>query len=216
MDSGKGGDAGGVVDAALIAREFRVSLEHRRDIDDLVADAVAVRQRATIEATEIVRSAEALAREIIADARKEASRLTAEAAQTLKDASERYDRADAAHSEQLSATIGLLESMASDVQMVLDSALAEVVETLTPADRSRRPAKAEPVADADNDHGVEHALDHDVDHDVDDGEAASEHEGEPDSPSEARPTGEPEGGIDARSAAELRLERWRSRFRQTR
>lgn len=130
------GDGG---DAALAAREFRVSLEHRRDIDDLVAAAVTVRQRATVEAAEIVRNAEALARGIVADAQQEAARLTAEAKQALEDASARNDRADAVLGEQVSATIGRLESMASDVQMALDSALADVTESLAPVAGRRQP-----------------------------------------------------------------------------
>jgi hypothetical protein len=188
VENGTAGDAGGASDAALVAREFRVSLEHRRDIDDLVADAVAVRQRATVEAAEIVRNAEAMARRIVADARTESARLTAQAKQALEAATARDDRADAALSEQVSATIGRLESMASDVQMVLDSALAEVAESLAPVAHRRRPGGADA----------------------------------PDAP-EAVPDGEPDvlpnPAADAeseRTAAELRLERWRNRFRQTR
>jgi cell division septum initiation protein DivIVA len=189
VENGTAGDAGGASDAALVAREFRVSLEHRRDIDDLVADAVAVRQRATVEAAEIVRNAEAMARRIVADARTEAARLTVQAKQALEAATARDDRADAALSEQVSATIGRLESMASDVQMVLDSALAEVAESLAPVAHRQRP------------------------------EGADAPDAVPDGEPDVMPDGEPEAAPDAeseRTAAELRLERWRNRFRQTR
>lgn len=137
MDNGTGGDVGSGGDAALAAREFRVSLEHRRDIDDLVAAAVTVRQRATLEGTEIIHNAEALAREIVADAHEEAARLTAEATrltaeakQALEAASARDKLADAAHTERVSATLGRLESMASEVHMVLDNAIADVTGSL--------------------------------------------------------------------------------------
>lgn len=205
VESGTAGDAGGASDAALVAREFRVALEHRRDIDDLVADAVAVRQRATVEAAEIVRNAEAMARRIVADARTEAARLTAEAKQALEAATARDDRAHAALSEQVSATIGRLESMASDVQMVLDSALAEVVESLAPvADRRRHEGTAVPEArpEAAPEAGSEAVR-----------EAAPE--AVPGRPRDAAPGAPPDAEAD-RSAAELRLERWRNRFRQTR
>ena len=137
VENGTGGDVGSGGDAALAARDFRVSLEHRRDIDDLVAAAVTVRRRATVEGAEIIRNAEALARKIVADAQEEAARLTAEATrltaeakQALEAASERDDLADAAHVERVSATLGRLESMASEVHMVLDNAIAEVTDSL--------------------------------------------------------------------------------------
>jgi hypothetical protein len=137
VDNGTGGDVASAGDAALAARDFRVSLEHRRDIDDLVAAAVTVRRRATVEGAEIIRNAEALASKIVADAQQEAARLTAEATrltaeakQALEAASERDDLADAAHVERVSATLGRLESMASEVHMVLDNAIAEVTDSL--------------------------------------------------------------------------------------
>ena len=107
-------------EAALAARDFRVSLEHRRDIDDLVAEAVAARQRATVDAAEIVRDAEALAKAIVDEARAEVARITAEA-----------ERVREVRGEKVSATIHRLESMASEVQMALDSALSEVAESLS-------------------------------------------------------------------------------------
>lgn len=142
------GDVGTGGDAALAARDFRVSLEHRRDIDDLVAAAVTVRQRATVEGAEIIRNAEALAREIVADAQAEAARLTAEAKRltveaelTLEAVSARENLADAALGERVSATLGRLESMASEVHMVLDNAIAEVTESLA-GDVESRPDSA--------------------------------------------------------------------------
>jgi len=149
VDNGTGGDVGGGGvggggDAALAARDFRVSLEHRRDIDDLVAAAVTVRRRANVEGAEIIRNAEALALQIVADAQEEAARLTAEATrltaeakQALEAASERDNLADAAHVERVSATLGRLESMASEVHMVLDNAIAEVTDSLAGEVESR-------------------------------------------------------------------------------
>ena len=137
MDNGTSGDVGSGGDAALAARDFRDLLQHRRDIDDLVAEAVAVRQRASLEGAEIIRNAEAVAHEIVADAHREAARVTAEstrlaaeAKRALEAAAARADRADAAHGERVSATLGRLESMASEVHMVLDNAIAEVTASL--------------------------------------------------------------------------------------
>jgi|GEM_PF-6165307 len=136
VDDGTSGNGCGG-DAALAARDFRDLLQHRRDIDDLVAEAVSIRQRATLEGAEIIRNAEALAHEIVADAQREAARLTAEttrlaaeAKRALEAATARADRADAAHGERVSGTLGRLESMASEVHMVLDNAIADVTASL--------------------------------------------------------------------------------------
>ena len=186
-DTGTAGGAGGATDAALAARDFRVSLEHRRDIDDLVADAVSVRQRATVEGAEIIRNAEALARQIVADAQQEADRLTAEATrltaeaqQALEDAAARDDLAEAEHAERVSATIGRLESMASEVHMVLDNAIAEVTDSLT--------GDVEGVPDS------------------------SPLESVPD----GAPRTDKLPASQSRAVAEARLDRWRERFRQAR
>ncbi|MDZ5620424.1 ATP synthase subunit B family protein [Nocardioides bizhenqiangii] len=200
-DSATGRDTN---DAAVVARDFRVSLEHRRDIDDLVADAVGVRQRATAEAVEIVRAAEALAREILADAREQAARLTTEAEQALEASTAARELAAAALGEKVSATIHRLESMASEVHMALDSALAEVSESLSPlTDRSPTTSGTTPPEPRSAPESVEEGV-------------ATAPQSRPQSGPKISgwtdniPSHPVRGGLGPRS------ERWRDRFRQER
>ena len=78
------------------AREFRASLEQRREAIDTAAQSLEARQRSTTYADDIVRHAEALADRIESEARERAAQIVAEAEATraaLLDAVERA-RAD--------------------------------------------------------------------------------------------------------------------------
>lgn len=99
-----------------------MSLEARRVTEDVLAEAVEARRDATAQATEITRVAEALAAQIVADAYERAAHITETAHGGVE---QRVVR------ERLNVAIDRLEAMASDVQLILDSALAEVTAALT-------------------------------------------------------------------------------------
>jgi cell division septum initiation protein DivIVA len=109
--------------AHLDAHGFRACLEQRRAVADVLAESTAARRQAADHAAEIVRLAEALAEQIVAEARVRAARITADAEAA---------RTSPPVSDQVTATIGRLEALSIDVQMALDSAVSDVVASLSP------------------------------------------------------------------------------------
>lgn len=123
------GDTG---EASRAADDFRIALERRRETEDLLAKGRVARQEALDEATEILRVAEEAAR-VIEEAARAAARTTlAEATARAEQGIAQQRHAQAAYQEQVDAMIARIDAMASDVQLVLDRAMAELIETLTP------------------------------------------------------------------------------------
>lgn len=168
---------GAIREASRAAIDFRASLGRRRESEDLLAAARAARLEAMDEAAEVVRVAESVARRIedaarsaalamlaeatdragrvLAQAQEEVARLGADAGGAgcwapVSQAAE-VTKADVDHHEQVSAAIGRLDAMASDIQMVVDRTMAELTDALAPlARQADSRATAPPAAPATN------------------------------------------------------------------
>ncbi|PWN03738.1 hypothetical protein DJ010_06590 [Nocardioides silvaticus] len=122
--------------------EFRTMLGTRREAEELLGSAIEARQRALAEAEQIVRHAEALAREIEAQARVQSERMVAEA-QELR------DRARSEAEAQAGRTILRLETLADDLELALERAKDDLVETMIPLAELRSSITIDPAALAD-------------------------------------------------------------------
>lgn len=132
------------------AREFRASLEQRREAADSAAMSLEARQRSTTHADDIVRHAEALADRIESEARERAE-------QIVTDAQARADRTIAAAEASRAALLEVVERTRADLTTpgttpapsagvdvlfgVVEAARpATPPSSATPSSRPRRPA----------------------------------------------------------------------------
>jgi hypothetical protein len=158
------GDESGAGDTV---REFRDSLDTRRDAEDVMAAALQARQQAAAYADEIIRHSEALAIEIEEEARESARIATTEAKrraeQILTDAlvnaehtaaeaeaaaeKTRHEKEQhsAAVDEHTSSTIRRLESAAGEVLLALDRAKADLIDAMVPLAALRSLDSDDPV-----------------------------------------------------------------------
>lgn len=118
--------------------EFRTTLGTRREAEELLGSAIEARQRALSEAEQIIRHAEALAREIEAQARDRAEKTVAEAEQVRAKA-----RTEA--EAQAGRTILRLETLADDLELALERAKDDLVETMIPLAELRSSITIDPA-----------------------------------------------------------------------
>lgn len=123
--------------------DFRDMLGTRREVEELMASAVEARQRALAEAEQIISHAEALAREIESRARAEAERVLAEAEQVRT-------RATADADAHAARTILRLETLADDLELALERAKDDLVETLLPLAELRSSIHVDPTPDTED------------------------------------------------------------------